>query len=55
MKRLWCMLLVAAFSFCCVGCGPSAVQETETEAELEEDLESQEEMMEEMDAEAPAE
>lgn len=51
MKRLWCMLLVVAFSFCCVGCGPSAVEETVTDVETEEDLADQQEMMEDMNAE----
>ena len=53
MKRLWCLFLVAAFSFCCVGCGSSAVDETTTEAEIEEDLDDQQEMMEGLDTEAP--
>jgi len=47
------LFLVGAFSFCCVGCGPSGGDVTEPETEVEEDLEEQEGMMdEEMDADA---
>jgi len=50
------LFLVGAFSFCCIGCGPSGGEVTETETEVEEDLDEQEAMMdEEMDADSGGE